>query len=149
MAEDCVDHAITLGKLRDADCVTRSLKLHGYREEEDEHGSLWVYGSDAEAIRAIANGDASLLAPIHPALPYSPAEVIWAVREEMARTLDDVLSRRTRALFLNAKAAIEMSNAVAELMAAELHLGDAWVRDQISAFRTLAETYLVRTRIAN
>ena len=45
MAEDCVNHAITLGKLRDADCVTRSLKLHGYREQEDEHGSLWVYGS--------------------------------------------------------------------------------------------------------
>ena len=90
-----------------------------------------------------------MLAPIHPALPYSPAEVIWAVREEMARTLDDVLSRRTRALFLNAKAAIEMSNAVAELMAAELHLGDPWVRDQIAAFGNLAETYLVRTRIAN
>jgi glycerol-3-phosphate dehydrogenase len=149
MAEDCVNHAITLGKLRDADCVTRSLKLHGYREEEDEHGSLWVYGSDAEAIRAIANEDASLLAPLHSALPYSAAEVIWAVREEMARTLDDVLSRRTRALFLNAKAAIEMSDAVAEIMARELHKGDRWLRDQISAFRTLAETYLVRTRKAN
>src|SRR5450631_4093534 len=149
MAEDCVNHAITLGKLRDADCVTRSLKLHGYREEEDEHGSLWVYGSDAEAIRAIANEDASLLAPLHSALPYSAAEVIWAVREEMARTLDDVLSRRTRALFLNAKAAIEMSDAVAEIMARELHKGDRWLRDQISAFRSLAETYLVRTRKAN
>ncbi|HVJ08631.1 MAG TPA: glycerol-3-phosphate dehydrogenase/oxidase [Acidisarcina sp.] len=143
MAEDCVDHAITLGRLRDAECVTRNLRLHGYREDAEELGSLWVYGSDAEEIRALAKEDPSLLEPLHPALPYCAAEVIWAVRQEMALTLDDVLSRRTRALFLNARAAIEMSAAVAELMARELHQPDAWVRDQLATFRRLADTYLV------
>jgi glycerol-3-phosphate dehydrogenase len=143
MAEDCVNHAITLGRLRDADCVTRSLRLHGYREDEEEHGSLWVYGSDAAEVRALADGDASLLEPLHPALPYCAAEVLWAVRAEMARTVDDVLSRRTRALFLNAHAAIEMSPRVAVIMASELRYGDAWVRDQLAAFKSLAETYIV------
>ena len=143
MAEDCVNHAITLGKLRDADCVTRNLKLHGYLEETEEIGSMWVYGSDAVEVRALAEGDPNLLKPLHPALPYCGAEVIWAVRSEMARTLDDVLSRRTRALFLNARAALEMSTKVAQLMARELHHDEAWVRDQVATFRTLAETYLV------
>ncbi len=149
MAEDCVNHAITLGKLRDADCVTKNLKLHGYREDDQETGSMWVYGSDADAVRALAKDDPSLLEPLHPALPYCGAEVLWAVRQEMARTVDDVLSRRTRALFLNARAALEMSPAVAEIMAKELKQGDPWVRRQLAAFRTLAETYLVPPRETN
>jgi glycerol-3-phosphate dehydrogenase len=96
MAEDTVNHAITLGRLDDVECKTRSLKLHGYHEHIEELGSLWVYGSDAAGVRALAKDDPKLLEPLHPALPYCAAEVIWAVRFEMARTLEDVLARRTR-----------------------------------------------------
>jgi glycerol-3-phosphate dehydrogenase len=143
MAEDCVNHAITLGRLEDAACITRSLKLHGYHEDAEALGDLWVYGSDAEAIRAIASTDPNLLEPMHPDLTYCAAEVIWAVRKEMARTVEDVLARRTRALFLNAKAAISLAPPVAEIMARELNQKDAWIVNQIDAFVALAENYLV------
>jgi glycerol-3-phosphate dehydrogenase len=144
MAEDCVNHAITLGTLDDAECVTRSLKLHGYHAAPDELGSLWVYGSDAEGIRAIAAGDPGMLAPMHSDLPYCAAEVVWAVREEMARTVEDVLARRTRALFLNAEAAQSLAPAVARIMASEMGYDSDWVAGQIAQFHALAENYLVR-----
>ena len=144
MAEDCVNHAITLGTLEDAACVTRDLKLHGYYESAEELGDLWVYGSDAAGIHALASVDPQLLSPMHPDLTYCAAEVIWAVRNEMARTVEDVLARRTRALFLNAKAAIALAPRVAELMAHELGQDDSWIKSQVTAFNTLAEQYLVR-----
>ena len=144
MAEDCVNHAITLGTLPDTLCVTRDLHLHGYYENVDELGDLWVYGSDAEAIRALGSQDADLLAPMHPDLTYCEAEVIWAVRHEMARTVEDVLARRTRALFLNAGAAIALAPRVAAIMANELGEDAEWVDGQIAAFNAVAENYLVR-----
>jgi glycerol-3-phosphate dehydrogenase len=143
MAEDCVNHAITLGRLEDTPCVTRSLKLHGYHQDADALGDLWVYGSDAETIRAIASEDPQLLLPMHPDLTYCAAEVIWAVRNEMARTLEDALARRTRALFLNAKAAISLAPSVAKIMARELNEDETWIADQVSAFVALAQNYLV------
>ncbi len=143
MAEDCVNHAITLGNLADKDCVTKNLKIHGYLEGVDRLDSFGVYGSDLEAIRAIAAKDAKLGELLHPALPYIGAEVVWAVREEMARTLDDVLSRRVRALFLNAKAASEMAPAVAKIMAAELGFGQDWIDGEVARFQTFAKKYQV------
>jgi glycerol-3-phosphate dehydrogenase len=144
MAEDCVNHAITLGILADTPCVTRDLKLHGYYESVEELGDLWFYGSDAAKIRAIASGDPHLLEPMHPDLTYCAAEVIWATRNEMARTVEDVLARRTRALFLNAAAAIELAPKVAEIMAHELGQDHSWIKNQITDFQSLAEQYLVR-----
>ena len=82
--------------------------------------------------------------PLHPSLPYSGAEVVWATRVEMARAVEDVLARRTRALFLNAEAALAMAPEVARLMARELGRGDEWVRDQLKAFAALASGYRVR-----
>jgi glycerol-3-phosphate dehydrogenase len=143
MAEDCVNHAITLGTLDDKPCVTRNLHLHGYHEHPEDLGPLWVYGADAEKIRALAGGDAKLLERMHPDLTYCPAEVIWAVRNEMARTVEDVLARRTRALFLNAQAAIDLSRTVARIMASELGYDAAWVSTQIAEFGALARNYQV------
>jgi len=143
MAEDCVNHAITLGTLDDRECSTRGLHLHGYYAAPEELGSLAVYGSDAEAIKAIASEDARMLEPMHPDLPYCEAEVIWAVRSEMARTVEDVLARRTRALFLNARAAISLAQRVAEIMARETGSDAAWIESQVAAFRALAQGYLV------
>ena len=143
MAEDCVDHAITLGKLDERPCVTRNLHIHGYREEIDDLGALGVYGSDAAAIQSLAAGDPALAAQLDPALPYITAEVVWAARQEMARTVDDVLSRRTRALFLNAHAASRMIEAVARLLARELGHDEAWITGQIASAHALAEKYVV------
>jgi glycerol-3-phosphate dehydrogenase len=143
MAEDCVDHAITLGELPDVPSKTHDLKIHGYKQEIDSLTSLGVYGSDADTILAMAAADKRLARQLHPALPYIAAEVIWGVREEMARTLDDILSRRTRALFLNAGAAIEMAPAVATLMAEELGTGQDWIDQQLRQFKDLAAKYLL------
>ncbi len=141
MAEDTVNHAATLGHLPDAPCATASLRIHGWSDESDL-GDLQVYGSDAAAVRALADSESGLSQRLHAALPYIAAEVVWAVREEMARTVDDVLARRTRALLLNARAAIEIAPRVAQLMAAELGRDAAWQDAQVEAFRTLAGQYL-------
>jgi glycerol-3-phosphate dehydrogenase len=80
--------------------------------------------------------------PLHPRLPYLRGEVIWAARSEMARTVEDVLSRRTRALMLDANAAIESAPVVADLMARELDRDGEWKASQLREFRNLAGTYL-------
>lgn len=142
MAEDCVDHAITLGRLPDLECTTKNLKIHGYMQDADGLGALQVYGSDGFAIRELAK-QPGLGAQLHPDLPYIGAEVVWAAREEMARTVEDVLARHTRALFLNALAAIAMAEPVARLLAAELGRDKAWVRRQVKEFVELAGQYRV------
>jgi len=76
MAEDCVDHAITLGRLDEKPCATRTLRIHGYREEIEDLGHLGVYGSDAAGIKAIAALDASLKTPLDPSLPYIDTEMV-------------------------------------------------------------------------
>jgi glycerol-3-phosphate dehydrogenase len=143
MAEDCVDHAVTLGELPDVRSKTHDLKIHGYKQGVESLTALGVYGSDGEAILALAAADERLGQRLHPALPYIAAEVVWGVREEMARTLDDVLSRRTRALFLNARAAMEMAPAVARLMAQELGAGQDWIEQQLQQFNDEAGKYLL------
>jgi glycerol-3-phosphate dehydrogenase len=144
MAEDCVDHAILLGKLDDVPCRTMDLKVHGYKEDVDSLNSLGAYGSDAEAILALAATNPEWKRPLHRDLPYMAAEVIWAVRNEMAHRLDDVLSRRTRALFLNARAALEMAPWVAQLMARELGTDTSWIVREVASFQELGEKYLVQ-----
>ncbi len=141
MAEDCVDHAITLGKLPDAGCVTKNLRIHGHMEDSAALGSLEVYGADAKKIRELTETRPALAAQLHPALKYIAAEAVWAAREEMARSVEDVLARRTRALFLNANAAMEMAEPVARLMAAEFERDEAWIEDQVKGFRELAQQY--------
>ena len=142
MAEDAVNHAATLGKLAEAPCRTADLHIHGWREIDEAHDPLSVYGADADYIRALVVDSPALDELLHPALPYRFAEVVWAVRAEMARTLDDVLSRRTRALLLNASAAMEIAPKVAQCMARELGLDAEWERLQVKQFRELATQYL-------
>jgi glycerol-3-phosphate dehydrogenase len=147
MAEDCVDQAATLAQLDDRPCVTRTLPIHGSYESKEAMGHLAIYGSDAFKIRDLAEANPSLRHALHPELPYTGAEVVWATRHEMARTVEDVLARRTRALFLNARAAIEMSKQVATLMAEELGRDEQWQADQINHFQELAAGYLVTPHI--
>ncbi len=142
MAEDCIDHAATLGMLADSPCITGTLRIHGWHDRPETLGDLAVYGADAAAIRALADASPALARRLHPDLPYIAAEIVWAVRAEMARTLDDALSRRTRALFLNARAAIAMAEDVARLMAGELQRNEAWVKKEVDAFIAMAVNYL-------
>jgi len=144
MAEDCVDQAATLAQLPERPCVTHHLSIHGSHSSAGQFGHLAVYGSDAIEIRKLIEDDARLGEPLHPALPYVKAEVIWAARHEMSRTVEDALARRTRALFLNAKAALEMAPVVADLMASELGWNEIVKAKQLAAFRDVAANYVLR-----
>jgi len=143
MAEDCVDQAATLAQLPESPCVTHHLHIHGFHDAAKEFGSLAVYGSDAYEIRKLIEADPGLGEPLHAALPYMKAEVVWAARHEMARTVEDTLARRTRALFLNARAALAMAPEVADLMAAELGWDEATRTQQLAAFRDVASNYVL------
>jgi len=142
MAEDCVNQAAILGRLEERPCVTDHLNIHGFHSSATRFGRLAVYGSDAPAIQKLMETDPSLAEPLNSALPYAAAEVVWAAREEMARTVEDVLARRTRALFLNARAAIEIAPGVASLMARELGYDAAWESSQVQSFRETARGFL-------
>ena len=141
MAEACVDYVTKLAGLPRRVCTTRDLPLHGYLVPAEGMGHFSVYGSDAAKILDLMKTDGRLATPLHTALPYTGAEVIWAVRKEMARTLADVLARRTRALFLNARAAIEIAPRVGEFMAKELGKTEEWVGKQVKEFAQFAEAY--------
>jgi glycerol-3-phosphate dehydrogenase len=141
MAEDAVNQAATLARLPDHDCATRTLNVHGFHPSAERFGSLAVYGADALGIQELIAAEPALGEPLHPALPCCGAEMVWAARHEMARTVEDALARRTRALFLNADAAIAMAPRVAELLARELGRDTAWRAAQVHAFRELAGAY--------
>jgi glycerol-3-phosphate dehydrogenase len=143
MAEDCVNHAITLGGLNDSPCITFNLHIHGYTKSFTELGALAVYGTDAAAIQELAKAEPELGELLHPDLPYIGAEIVWAARNEMSRTLDDALARRTRALLLNAKASVEIAPRVAELLARELNRDKAWQQEQVQSFTALAQQYIL------
>ena len=119
MAEDCVDQAAAAAGLEKRACVTAGLRVHGATDSSGL-GHLSVYGSDFVAIRALISDDARLGEKFHSDLPYTKAEIVWAAREELAQTVEDAIARRTRALFLNARAAQAIAPAVADLMAGEL-----------------------------
>jgi glycerol-3-phosphate dehydrogenase len=145
MAEDCVDHAATIGKLDERACVTRNLKIHGWHDDAGITGAFSYYGDDARHIQKLAESSAELGAPLSNVLSVQSAQVVWAARNEMARTVDDVLARRTRSLFLNAGAAMQMAPMVAKLLAQELGRDANWQNEQVKAFTALAQGYTVRS----
>jgi glycerol-3-phosphate dehydrogenase len=116
MAEDAVDTAIRVAGFPFEPCSTQTLPLRGAESQPPVEDALRVYGSDARALEALVKETPALGERLHGALPYSKAQVVYAAREEMARTVDDVLSRRLRATFLDAQAARECEPAVAQLL---------------------------------
>ncbi len=141
MAEDVIDRAIDLFELDEQSCITENLKLHGYLEDVHEIDSWCVYGSDARELTSLMNDNPNLNEPMHPDLTYLPVEVIWAVKHEMAIHLEDILARRTRSLFLNAKASIEIAEIAAKIMAKELGKDEEWILQECKAFKKLAKNY--------
>lgn len=147
MAEETIDRAIETAALDPQQCRTREIKIHGYSTQEST-GHWAIYGSDAAAIQALANEDPKLKEHLHARFEHTAAEVVWAVRHEMARTVEDVLARRLRILFLDAAASVEMAPKVATLMARELQKDEAWAAQQTEHYRSLASGYLPRREMA-
>ena len=143
MAEETVDQAAIVGGLPERPCTTRCLAIHGHQPPPTSPDPLAVYGSDADAIRDLTRAASSLSRQLHPDLPIIGAEVVWAARHEMARSVEDVLCRRTRAAFLNAHAALAMAPEVAALLATELGRDESWTLEQVGAFGRVIETYRV------
>lgn len=147
MAQDAVDHAARVGKLPGRPSATASLSLHGRLEATDGRPPhLALYGADLPDLNQLIRDHADLSEPLHPALPYIAAEVIWAARHEAARMIEDVLARRTRALFLDARASLKAAPRVAALLAGELGRDETWQAKQVAQFSALAEGYMLRDR---
>jgi glycerol-3-phosphate dehydrogenase len=146
MAEDVMEIAVHKAGLWATECKTKDLPIHGFQKNTDFEAPLYYYGSDQVHIHTLMNNDKDLNNVIHPALPYIKAEITWAVRHEMCLTVEDALSRRTRALLLDAKAAIAAAPLVAKLMAQELHKDASWIAEQLDAFNKTAQNYLPITQ---
>lgn len=142
MAKVAVDNALFVGKLEKRTCDTDALRLHGWQEAPSDEEPFGYYGADGAAVRMLVEENKGWGEKLHAALPYIKAQVIWAVRNEMAMTVEDVLARRIRMLFLNAQAAIDCAAVVATLMAKELDKGDSWCEEQVKNFTELAKGYL-------
>ena len=145
MAEDLVNHAETLADLEPRPCVTRSLSIHGFHKNAAKFGELAAYGSDAPALSHLFRAEAGCDELVHPRLSVRVGEVVWAARTEMARTVDDFLARRTRALIMDARAASEAAPVVARILARELSRNEAWQQEQVRDFQALAAAYLPRS----
>jgi glycerol-3-phosphate dehydrogenase len=142
MGAETIDHAVRVGALAVRPSATETLKLHGWCERVPEE-PFAVYGSDAFALQQLRDERPGLSAPLHPRLPYFAAEVAWAAQRELARSVEDVLARRTRALLIDARASIEAAPRVAAILAEELGFDDAWQRAQVKVYGELAQGYLL------
>jgi glycerol-3-phosphate dehydrogenase len=139
MAEDTVDEACEILGVRHRP-TTRRLPLvgaDGYQSPSDVSAAHLAnrYGSMVSEITALCYADRDLLEPLVPGLPYIKAEAVYAARSEMAVTLDDVLSRRTRARLFDRPATVAAAEDVARLIAADMGWDEAEIDRQIADFR--------------
>jgi glycerol-3-phosphate dehydrogenase len=148
MAEDTINQAALLADVESRPSVTEHLHVHGWHENADQFGDLAHYGSDAAALRGLMRDRPELAERLDDRLPIRAAQVVWGTRHEMARTVEDVLARRTRSILLNAQASIDIAPQVAALMAEERGLDETWQREQVEAFAEVARGYLVGTAVS-
>ncbi|WP_264565398.1 glycerol-3-phosphate dehydrogenase/oxidase [Flavobacterium sp. N3904] len=146
IAEDIVDKAIKVHRLANKKCATEHLSIHGNQKNSDIdfENHLFVYGTDKDSILKLQENEPLLKEKLHLNYEYTLAEVVWAIRYEMATTIDDVLARRVRLLFLDARAAIACSNKVANLLAKELGHNEDWIQNQLTEFKSLANGFLLK-----
>ncbi|MEN8157050.1 MAG: glycerol-3-phosphate dehydrogenase/oxidase [Bacteroidota bacterium] len=144
MGQEVVNRAAKVGQLPPVKSATKSLHIHGYQENTDINDPMYFYGSDRQKIVDLMKKEPGLKAWVSEDLKISAAQIVWACREEYARTVEDVLSRRTRALVLDAAESIRMAPAVASIMALELKCDKEWKKEQVDQFNQIAETYLIR-----
>lgn len=142
MAQHTIDVAIEKGNLEFVKCKTKRLPIHGCTAQI-ENSHFDIYGSDAIKINELIEQDATLAALIHPDYPYTKAEVVWFIRNEMAETVEDILARRIRLLFLDAQSAVECAFVVASILAKEKNKTEIWQQEQIANFKKLAQQYCI------
>lgn len=144
MAEDAVDYAVMVGELPERVCHTHHLPVHGYEGATGlTTNPLSVYGQDRSQIEDIGQKKFGTNRYLSDSLGIEKSQVIWAVREEMARTLEDVLARRTRALFLDAKESLRIAPEAVKIMASELSRDSHWILTQLEQFDHLARRFLI------
>ena len=143
MAEDAVDQAVEVAGLPPQRCNTATLRLQGWQARESLPGDEIErsYGSEWTRVEALGDERPEWRQLLHPRLPYRGIHVVWALRHEMARSVEDVLARRTRSLLLDARAAMEAAPAVAEIAARELGHDPEWAAAQVRDFEALARGY--------
>uniref|UniRef100_UPI003217D02D glycerol-3-phosphate dehydrogenase/oxidase n=1 Tax=uncultured Draconibacterium sp. TaxID=1573823 RepID=UPI003217D02D len=144
MAEETINLGIKTKKLDFKPCKTKQLKIHGYRENPDRSNWLYVYGSDQDEILQLQNENPDYAKKLHKNFDFTVAEIVWAARKEMAQTIDDVLARRVRALYLDARASIEMAPTVATILAKELQKDEKWEEEQVKEYTELANGYIIK-----
>ncbi len=143
MAQDTIDQAEIVAGLNSRPCQTEHLQIHGWTKQNIKDKSLEVYGADAMAIKDLTTKNIDLNQLLSPDLPYLKVEVVWATRYEMARTVEDVLARRTRSLLLGAKASMKIAPMVARLMARELKRDKTWEKKTVENYLNVAQAYVL------
>ncbi len=141
MAEETIDKAIKAGFLDRRKCVTANLKLTTLTIN-NSFDHLHIYGDKSSEIEKMISEKPGLGIPIDPRLPYTKAEMIWICKNEMPFTIEDILARRTRALFLNARASSDIATEVAGLMAEELGYDMKWQKEQVESYNQLVKNYI-------
>ncbi|RYE20015.1 MAG: glycerol-3-phosphate dehydrogenase/oxidase, partial [Sphingobacteriales bacterium] len=141
MGEDMVDRIEAELNWVPTKSTTTTMQIHGFKTGTNWSDPLYFYGSDEAPLLAAMNGSASQW--LSEPLKIHKQQIIWAVEHEMARTLEDVLSRRTRALLLDAKESRRIAPQVAGIMAGILGKDEAWQKEQLDAFNQLSEQYLL------
>jgi glycerol-3-phosphate dehydrogenase len=142
MASETIDRAIREKLLDKKKCLTENLPIDDYR------GSFLmphfkIYGRFSCGIEKLAEGKPQLLRQVHPCLPYTFAEIIWICRNEMAVTVEDILARRTRSLFLDSKSSLEAAPEIARIMAEEYGFDGVWKEEQVNSYYKIAENYML------
>ncbi len=140
MAEETIDKAIHSGLLQKSKCVTSDLKLTSINVKNKQR--LNIYGDHLPDIEKLISGSPGMGLPIDSRLPYSRAEIVWICRNEMPFNIEDILARRTRALFLNARVSAEIAPEVAEIMANEQGYDNEWITRQIESYNQLVKNYI-------
>lgn len=143
MAQDTLDYALRYIHLPTYDCVTENYQIHGTRPNPDFSDPLYVYGTDADDIRALINSSPEMKERLHPDYAYTKGEVLWLIRNEMPRTLEDILARRLRILFLDARAAMQVAPVVVGLLARERKKDEKWQAAQLEDFNSVASHYIL------
>lgn len=141
MGEDMVDMVEKRLGWESKKAATAEMPIHGYKENVDFDDPFYFYGSDEDAVRRLMNGNADSW--ISESLKIHESQIKWAVENEMARTVEDVLARRTRALILDARESMRICPQVAKTMADSLGRDEAWQEDQIKEYIKLAKQYLL------
>lgn len=143
MAEDMVKKVEEVKSWKKTHSKTRTMKIHGYMKKIDLTDPLYFYGTDREMLINLGKNEPGISGVISEKLGLYKAQVIWAVRNEMARSVEDVLSRRTRCLLLDSRESVAIAPVVAELMAIELQKDTAWVNSQVQSFKEVAANYML------